>query len=434
MDEVKRLGRAIAFVHQHEPNVTSPFVKAEIEILLLTGRAMDFAARLKGYNSFIRLPSEMVFQFAQFAGLGRHELQQVVLPALKRANIVDYTVDQDGNVSELEEYVGVSASLLEQTVVLFESLNPTRSDRAFLNSVELGAIAPLARTEHLERISRRGFSSEEAERALTVTRAVGINQALLSAELNEDVIFSPYVWGTGQIDLASFLQKLPPNERDALLDMSQQVLMTPGISFNRLKGSPQAILSARRSGLIQSATVHSASGGQSTYAFSPLLETADNTLATSEALHQRKLFVAHILFGHEQARAGLGRILSPAILVNSLINRGQVGPATNIKTDYHLLEAAGIVSVRPVDDSDRAYLRLVKPEIAKDGLEWIRRITDSSGAETIKLRQSPSDFTTPEQMRMAAEDDGEARELTRAAVLELRKETQRATRRDDPWA
>jgi hypothetical protein len=146
------------------------------------------------------------------------------------------------------------------------------------------------------------------------------------------------------------------------------------------------------------------------------------------------LFVAHILFGHEQASASGGRIYSPTVLVRKLINQGQVGPASNIKTDYHLLEAAGIVSVAPSGYAGRGYLQLIKPEIAEAGLEWIRRITDSSGAESIKLRQSPSGFTSPENERSITPDAGEAHDLVVAQVTELRKEMQRVARRDDPWS
>jgi hypothetical protein len=50
-------------------------------------------------------------------------------------------------------------------------------------------------------------------------------------------------------------------ERDALLDMSEQVLSQPGISISSLRASPAVIRSARNAGLIQAATVHSSSTG-----------------------------------------------------------------------------------------------------------------------------------------------------------------------------
>ncbi|HEX2894915.1 MAG TPA: hypothetical protein VHO29_13030 [Marmoricola sp.] len=430
-DDAKRLGRAVVFVHQHDHKITDPLVRAEVEVLLLTGKAMDFAARIKGHQTFAPLTHELVHKYARYAGLGALELMHTVLPALKAADLVDYALDQHGQIVRLEEFVGVSATLTEQTVTLLNSLAPRRSDLAFLHSVEIGAIAPLAESQHLEEIVKRNFTDQEAADALRLARAVGLNLNAPSTELNEPIVFSPYVWGTKQLSLARFLSELPPNERDVLLGMSEQVLATPGLHISKLSAPPAVIKSAQSAGLIQAASVQSSTGAASTYVFSPLLEAEDNLCTTTEAFHLRKLFVAHILFGHEKAKAGFGTINSPAVLVNSLVNRGRVGPATNIGTDYHLLEAAGVVAVDPA--GDRAFLRLVKPEIAQSGLEWIRRITDTSGTASLTLSQRPTAFVKPEDAR-TQDSEGASNEIMVASINELRKEMQRAARRDDPWS
>lgn len=434
VDDLKRLGRAIIFVHQHDQKITTPHVRAKVEVLLLTGKAMDFAARLQGHHDLLPLTGPVVMKYAQFAGLGAIELRSTVLPALKKAGIVDYTVDTAGAVVQVDEYVGVSASVVEQTVQLLNQLGPHRFDLAFLHSVEVAAIAPLVKAQHLSEVVRRGFTDEEAAAALTLAEAVGIAQSVTSTELAEQVVFSPYVWGTKQIELATFLRKLPPNERDVLLGVSEQVLDRPGMSLGKLGASPAVVRSAHNAGLIQAATVRSSVGGESTYVFSPLLEAQDNQFTTTEAFHLRKLFVAHILFGYEQAMAGGGRIFDPALLVERLISRGRVGPATNIGTDYHMLQMHGVVLVQNVAGGDRAFLQLVKKEIAEASLRWIRRITDMTGVEGIKLGQAPAEFTTPEAARENVSSSGAANEVMVAAVLELRKETQRAARRDDPWS
>jgi hypothetical protein len=75
----------------------------------------------------------------------------------------------------------------------------------------------------------------------------------------------------------------------------------------------------------------------------------------------------------------------------------------------------------------------VKPEIAQSGLEWIRRITDVSGTAEITLSQRPTSFVKPEDAR-TEDGAGAAREIMVASINELRKEMQRAARRDDPWS
>jgi len=431
-DNVKRLGRAIVFVHQHSHKIAEPGARAEVEILLLTGRAMDFATRLKGHQQFVGLTHDLVHGYAKYAGLGALELTNTVLPALKKANLIEYTLHSNGTtINHIEEYVGVSGSVVEQTVALLDVLQPTRGDLALLHSVEIGAIAPLAESQHLQQLVGRGYSDIEAYNALRLARAVGLNLAVPSADLNEPVIFSPYVWGTKQLPLAKFLANLPPGERDALLGMSEQVLSTPGLHVEKLTATPAMVRSAQSVGLIQAASVQSATGAGSTYVFSPLLETEDNGAATTEALHLRKLFVAHVMFGHEKAIAGGGRITSPSVLVDALLRRGRVGPATNIGTDYHLLEMAGVVAVDT--SGSRPYLDLIKPEIAQSGLEWIQRIADPSGSMAIGLAQRPAKFVKPEDGR-TADSEGASREIVVSSINELRKEMQRAARHDDPWS
>lgn len=430
-DDIKRLGRAIVFVHQHDHKIVDHLARAEVEVLLLTGRAMDFATRLKGHRSIVPINQELAVRYAKYAGLGPLELMNTILPALKKADLLDYTIKNDA-IDRIEEYIGVSATIVEQTVTLLNTLGPKRTDLALLHSVEIGAIAPLSKSQHLEEIKKRGYTDVEAEDALRLARAVGLNLQAPSAELNEAVIYSPYVWGTRQLSLAKFIANLPPNERDALLGMSEQILNTPGLHISKLSAPPSVIASAQSAGLIQAAGVMSRTGAQSTYVFSPLLEVEDDVCNTTEALHLRKLFVAHILFGSQQAPWTYGRIQDPAVLVRSLINRGRIGPATAIGTDYYLLEAAGVVAVEP-GAGDRAFLRLVKRDIAESGLAWIERITDPAGPNAASIGEQASKFVTPEDSR-ARVTDGAANELMIASVNELRKEMQRAARRDDPWS
>ena len=246
-------------------------------------------------------------------------------------------------------------------------------------------------------------------------------------------MFNPCVWGAGHISMAKFLRSLPSAEREVILGLCEQASDRPGLALPALDSSPRVLTSARKVGLIQAATVKSsADGGASqTYVFSPLLETEDDRALTTEALHQRELFVAHILFGVEKAKFSGGRISNPTLLVRRLHEWGSVGPATNIGTDYHLLEAQGIVSVEP-GGGDRAYLRMVKKEIVRDGLDWLDR-TGGAGTDrsvSPKLLRSPSEFVTPEQDRLGLSDQGATDEVMKGIVLSLREELQSATRQD----
>ena len=427
----RRLGRAVAFVHMADAGQIPRETAVEIEPLLLAGRAMDFAARLKDFSTR-RLTPAVVEDFAKMAGIGPRSLLTHILPVLKDADVLDYTVE-DATLAGVEEYVGVTGTLVEQAYRVLTQLAPTAAELALLHSVELASWAPLTESQHLHELVRRGFGDSIASHGYHLALSVGVNARVASSDLGEDVAFNPYVWGSGQVSIAKFLRSLPSAERDVMLRLCEQASDRPGLALPALQASPQALTSARKVGLIQATTVKSsAAGGSSqTYVFSPLLETEDDRARTTEALHQRKLFVAHILFGVEKARSGYGRITHPTVLVRKLYERGSVGPATNIGTDYHLLEAQGIVSVDP-GYGDRAFLRMVKPEIVRDGLDWLER-TGGAGTDSgvsPRLLRSPSEFVTPEQDRAALSDQGATDEVARSMVLRLREEVQSATRQD----
>lgn len=404
---------------------------AEIEPLLFAGKAMDFAARLKNFKA-AQLTPDLVENFAKMAGIGRPSLLNPILPALKRADVVDFTTS-GADLAGVEELVGVTGTLVEQSYRVLMELNPTADGLALLHSVELASWAPLTESDHLHQLVRRGFEDQVAQHGYQLALSAGVNKRIPSSDLGEKVVFNPYVWGTGQISIAKFLRSLPSAERDVMLELCEQASDRPGLALPSLQTSRKAIASARKVGLIQATTVKSsaAGGASQTYVFSPLLETEDDKAHTTEALHQRKMFVAHILFGVEKARSGGGRIKDPTLLVRRLHQRGVVGPATNIGTDYHLLEAQGIVSVEP-DYGNRAYLRMVKPEIVKDGLDWLERAGGMGGNGDVspKLLRSPSQFVTPEQDRANLPDEGATDEVARSMVLRLREEVQSATRQD----
>jgi hypothetical protein len=433
-DTRRRLGRAVLFVLEQCPVITDNLVRADIDTILLTGRAMDFVARLQGYRS--SAAAEIANKFARLAGLTQREVRQL-LPILKAADVINYSLEADGSLRSIEEYVGITASVIEQTYRVLFALAPTTAEIAMLHSVEIAAWAPLTEAQHLQQITRRGLPDRAAKDGLRLARAAGINQRVRSAELNEFVVFNPHVWGTGQIQIATFLRGLPPNERDALLGIVEQTYTRPGISLDRISVNSSMLNGARKVGLVQAATVKSSQGTRSsTYVFSPLMQAADDGLATTEALHLRKLFVAHILFGHEQAMVGGGQIKDPTVLVGKLLERGRVGPATNIGTDYLLLEASGVVRVEPDGDTGRAYLHLLKREIVEGGLDWLQAGfggIPGAGSGSVRLRQTPGSFVNPEVDRASLPDEAATNEIMIAAVLALREEAQRAARADSPF-
>ncbi|TJZ94429.1 hypothetical protein [Actinacidiphila oryziradicis] len=109
----RRLGRAVLFLLQQAPMVTNPVVRADIETLLLSGQAMDFASRLHGFGRITN--AQMIRQFARLAGIADRALILQILPVLKQADVIDFALKPDGTIGYVEEFVGVSGSIIRQT-------------------------------------------------------------------------------------------------------------------------------------------------------------------------------------------------------------------------------------------------------------------------------------------------------------------------------
>jgi hypothetical protein len=397
---------------------------------------MDFAARLRDHG--LNLTPAMAKQFACLGGINQVDLRLVILPALKAVNVVDYSV-RDGELVAIQDYVGVTAPILDQIVAILDHLGPSRTERCLLQSVEMATWAPLTQRQHLDYLIANGYMEEDAHQAVALSLSIGLNKRAPAPRLGDDIIYSPYVWGTNVVDIAAFLRSLPPNERDVLLNMCQTASLRPGLALPQMQSFDQSvILSARKVGLLQAATVVSTTdpGARQTYIFSPLLESEDNRRRTTEALHERKLFIAHILFGHEKAQLAGGRIRDPRLLVKALLQRGRVGPASNIGRDYPLLEASGIVRVEQTPSGP--WLAMVKEEIVSDGLQLLERTLgpahpEAPSAAPLALLRTPGRFISPKTDRHTISEDAATMEVLNATIQRLREEAQRAARHENPF-
>lgn len=428
----RRLARAVLRLHQYDTSVHDQLVRARLDELFFVGKSLDFVARLREFGD--GLTPELAMNFAELAGIGRSDLRLRVLPILKRASVVDFSVDAQGTLTHIEEYVGVSAPLWDQVLAVLDQIGLTDLDWAVLTSIELASSAPLTRSDHLEQLANRGYLDRVAAQALSLCLAAQINAAIPSRDLAEDVVFSPHVWASEAVDVATFLHSLPSEERTALLSVCGDAIARPGLTLSTVSANPRMVTAARRVGLLQAATVKSTTQQSQTYLFSPMLDREFDGQRSTEVLHERKLFVAHILFGHERAMTTGGRIISPVVLVDALLQKGRVGPATNIGTDYHLLEAAGIIRVEPVNG--RANLHMVKREIVSDGLELLRRLGGEEAGEfdpsVLSALRPPRTFEAPEHDRLRLSADAASEEITRSAILKLREDAGRAARHEKP--
>ena len=202
------------------------------------GLAMDLAMRIRRHS---RLSYEQVKIYGELAGLRESDLRMWCLDMLERAGLIEVSRDSSGAITEVEERVGVAEPVLDQAATVWEALGPSRAERCAISSSDHLAYAPLAESNHRAMLEAEGFEEPLQNRAFKALAGVGILRRERSIALNEDVLYSPYVWGTEAVDIAEFMSKLPPNERAMLADISRLAAERPGSALDVLTPNPRLV-------------------------------------------------------------------------------------------------------------------------------------------------------------------------------------------------
>jgi hypothetical protein len=177
--DYNQIGRAVIRLYYHARTFPPSLETVVLGTTIKAGRFMDFAERIRRRGS--ELSHDQITTFARLVGLDESDLRLAALPTLKRAGVLDYSIT-GGRIS-IEEYVGVSAPLLNQVASTWEALSPSVTERCALESIELATAAPLYETDHYAALEVMGFSAETQTNTLTVLQAIGMVQRMqLSGE------------------------------------------------------------------------------------------------------------------------------------------------------------------------------------------------------------------------------------------------------------
>lgn len=395
------------------------------------GAATDLALRIRRHGVVTWNQLEI---FAQAASIDVEELRLMIAPLLEQAGVVDISRDGHGQPAAVEEHVGVGAPVLEQCAEMWERCDPGDLESCAVDTADHCSYRPLLASELQTALEVAGHVESVQDEAFAALRTLGLLRVETSTRFAEEVFYSPHVWGSDAVKIAEFMAGLPPNEREVLGRAARAAADRPGIDLTTVAGDTKFLRSARKVGLIDAARVVTTAGNDRAFGFPPGLEH-HLPPGSTDVTHERKLFVAHIVFGHRYGYPGTGRIRDPLVLVSALLNRGEVGPATAIRTDYPLLEAHGIVRVQETQGT-MATLELVKKDVAEDSLDLLRLALGD--AETTADRDDPMQalwvpgaaFRVPEQDRAELPEPtaGAEVEVIRSTVEHLREETAKRMR------
>ena len=404
--------------------IADPRIASFLYGTLEAGRLGLFASSIKSENraSIRRIQSLAAQEGITFPGLTND-----LLPWLENAGLCQLTRDANGDIEEVTSLILAYGDLLGAVADFYESRNPANEDRACLTV--LGQANDLPRAESVIRQSvANSFGEETASAALQLAKAYNIVSTATSD--SDPLLYAPKVW-TGLDSKASrALSPLGNTDREILLHLVNRVRHNQGYPESLIRdeanqnGAGYLVDMAIGIALMNKTELYMADGAKRAFLTTPHFYSDLADEFGEDMCDRVKIFLDSIRNGQYFGSRTTGRIFDPELLLKALLNRGQVGPATAIGTDYIVAEKAGIIRVQPAVPGSRPIMRIGQEDTVRKVLEVVSSGTVEPGTTPMRANHlsDGTHFRSIEQGRAELGGvSGELAELEHEVIKSLRE-------------
>lgn len=348
---------------------------AQLEGIAFAGKIYDLGWRLRGsgVNSLVRVNA-----IAIEAGIGRAEVSALILPSMEQLGWVSLGRDAQGTVELVSETVPASAELLREASRVLDVVVSSAIDVAALEVLRSTTLQPLERGTVLERASRAAHGNEAAAQdAVDALERVNLVRCIV-ADDGRTAVFNPNIWlDDASVTLAALRTEdaRVSSEIGALLE---EVSSSQGMPEESVTSTDQRWIDfAVTNGLVLRNVVQTIDGSEKRFLFTPHLRDPFGTSQLDPSGHVRQL-VGSMVYASTFAAH---RLWSPYLFVRKLVQEGEAGNASDIATDYPMLETAGIVRVVPGAGTGRYRLQLLQTDVAEAALGILQTRERESGSQ-----------------------------------------------------
>ena len=360
-------------------------------------------------------------------GIGFHNLTSEVLPWLERAGLCQLVRDATGDIAQVSSLVLAYRDLLGAVADYYSSRNPSQEDRACL--MVLAQASELPNPESVIRhVVANEFGEETANAAVGLAKTYGLVAA--SGITSDPLLYAPRVWAGLHARAPRALAPLDTTQREVLLHLVGRVRNSQGYPETLLNneatehGAKDLLRMAIGIGLVNRTELQMADGTKRAFLTTPHFYSDLADEYGEDMCDRVKIFLDSIRNGQYFGRQATGRIRDPRVLLGALLDRGQVGPATAINTDYIVAEKAGIIRVEREAFSNKAFLEVKQEDTVRKVFELV-----SSGTVEPRAQQMGANhmldgrvFTSIEQGRAELGNvSGDLAELEHAIMTGLRE-------------
>jgi hypothetical protein len=292
-----------------------------------------------------------------------------------------------------------TTAVLLHTSNVFDSLNPSNSQKAAISLAESVSAEPMSEKEVKEELSDlHKITKKEVEEIFAQSEEIGF----IDTEKIDDekLVFNGNLFKIGSLKKAKrILDTLNSVERKSLSNIDGEIKKNGVIPFDKAEKIAGRNLLEK----VQSIGM---------YEFSEVSNSHENKLFITkpesfskfgnpfeeDALDLAKSFVSSLSYGINYSSSKRGRIDLLHYLLKALINGKTVGPAPAIGQDYRYLEIKRVVQIIPEGHSFS--MRLLKKEVGELALQVMQQgdITDSA---LLTTSSNISSYVGPEDIRRA---------------------------------
>ncbi|HEY2645129.1 MAG TPA: hypothetical protein VGI56_15370 [Galbitalea sp.] len=364
--------------------------RAALGQLEFAGNVLEVSMRLRG--SGVSTGSR-VRAIAADAGISARHLTRDVLPTLHSLGWVEIQAP-DATLIAVSEHIPPLLELIERTDAILAI--------AMLEPVELAVLAILDATTRMPlteatavNVGATVASEQDAYRAIDYLEALNLLERTISADEGVAVLCNPNVWSSDSDFVTAALRAEDGKAYEHLGALIEEIATTPGLPQDSVESTNSEWIDfAVSQGLIQRSLVVTSEGRERAFLFTPHMGRSafGDSVGVDPSGHVRQL-IGSMMYAKNFARF---KLWGPRRFLQRMIEDGEAGDASSIKTDYPMLETAGIVRVEPAAKYHK--LVLLQSDVAEQAMLHLQSGGDASTDSASGLRDQRR-YVQPEQER-----------------------------------
>jgi hypothetical protein len=300
--------------------------------------------------------------------------------------------------------LGVStATTLQHTSDIFDSLNPGAGEKAAIELAELASTEPVLQTEVSEMLADiHKLGRVEVSQLMLDSEQIGFVDVERLSE-NETLLFNGNLFRRDTTrKIKTVLDSLTPTEQSKLMELTDALRKQAcvGVEWALQLLGEVLFKKVTAIGLFDISVVSNSIEDAGFMTLPSAFSKFSNSMV-DDAFDLAKAFVSSVTYGMTKSSYQRGQIQMVDLLLSALVRGESVGPVSAIAQDYKVLELKGVVEVKSGSKNGRTgpMLRLLKKEVGELALQAIRQGDVSEYSLSSLPSAAVTTFKGPEQNR-----------------------------------